>query len=307
MSVTLRDTPAGTSPRTLFVIEGHTRSKVGLSRAVTLARVLDAELEVLCVLPERANPFSPNLRRDELPRSLQNARAARHGVLDWVREVTGTPLPEHRLRIRFGALVDQVAIHAAKLGAGLVVLAPGKGRVGSRVIELARVSGLPVLVARRAGSGAGILAATDLADPDYPVLRQAAELSRRLSTPLVAIHNVNPITTTPSLEMPWPVAGLPGEIATESKRALLGLASESLPVDTEAVLGTDVNPSDAILHEAAVRDVDLVVVGTRPRSWFDRVVMGSVAQVVVNRARRSVLVTPLNRRAPGNSTPIGLA
>lgn len=298
--------PAPLAHRILLVTSARTRPVVALRRALALSRVLDAELHVLALLPEHANPFLPSML-DELPRSLANARALRRDTLDWFAEVAGEPLAESRLRIRFGDLVAQAAPHAAKLAATLIVLAPHKRRAGSQVIALADSSRIPVLVARKLASRETIVAATDLADGEYPVLRKAAELCRRLQTPLVAMHNVNPMTVTPSSEMPWPIASAPCSQAVDSKRALLELASERLPVSAEPVLGMDVNPADAILHEAQARDADMIVVGTRPSSWLDRVVMGSVAQQVVNRARRSVLVMPLAHIGRPGAAPLGSA
>ena len=60
-----------------------------------------------------------------------------------------------------------------------------------------------------------------------------------------------------------------------------------------SIVRKEFNPVEAILQEARVQDADLVVVGTRSKSWLARVLTGSVAARVVNRANRSVLVTPL--------------
>lgn len=298
--------PAPSPDRILLITSARSRSTVALRRALALSLVLEAELHLLALLPERANPFVP-ARLGQLPTALANACALRHDTLDWFAEVAGEPLVESRLRIRFGDAVSQVPPHAAKLDASLIVLAPYKRRAGSLAVALANASGVPVLVAREATSSEAIVAATDLADGEYPVLRRASELCRRLQTPLVAVHNVAPLGLGVSFGMPSPVASAPGERAVDGKRALLELAAERLPVDAELVIGTDVSTTDAILHQARTRDADMIVVGTRTASWFDRVVMGSVAQEVVNQAWRSVLVLPLPQVGEVGGAPLGLA
>ncbi|MBK8259309.1 MAG: universal stress protein [Polyangiaceae bacterium] len=62
-----------------------------------------------------------------------------------------------------------------------------------------------------------------------------------------------------------------------------------------------------VLGEAREHNADLVVVGTRKRTWFDRLVAGSVAEQIVNRAKRSVLVTPLDDARPLTGAPLARA
>lgn len=64
-------------------------------------------------------------------------------------------------------------------------------------------------------------------------------------------------------------------------------------------LGSNVNvtlkldegsPADAILKAVDEEDIDLVIIGSSGKSGFDRFIMGSVADKVVNAAKCSVLV-----------------
>ena len=50
------------------------------------------------------------------------------------------------------------------------------------------------------------------------------------------------------------------------------------------------SPADSILEEAKESDVDLIVMGSSGKSGFDRFIMGSVADKVVNSAKCAVLV-----------------
>jgi len=50
------------------------------------------------------------------------------------------------------------------------------------------------------------------------------------------------------------------------------------------------HPAEQIMHQADVREADLIVVGDRGRSSFARLLLGSVSKQVVQYAGRAVLV-----------------
>ncbi|MEO8181498.1 MAG: universal stress protein [Deltaproteobacteria bacterium] len=81
-------------------------------------------------------------------------------------------------------------------------------------------------------------------------------------------------------------------------------ACRQLPVPAQAVVRDEVSLADAILDEARVHDADLVVLGAQRRSWLERLFDGGVATRVVNRAQRSVLVTPMSESSTGDSEPL---
>ena len=270
-----------------------------LQRAFTLCRRLSAELHVLRVLPALSdvNPKVPSLSGTHAVAALTRIVRAEQETKAWLANT----LPDEqsaRLQVRCGAFAEQVAAHAAALGADLIVMPPGEGRFGITVTGLASATGRPVLVARAATSEAAIVGATDLEDAGYPVLRKAAELAFRLKARVVAVHNVNPIPDTVSKGVASPVMRRSDEGVSEADMQRLAHLAEQVPVDADTVIGHEANTVDAILREARILDADLVVVGTRPRprSWLNRLIGGRVAAQVVNRARRSVLVVPLDAR-----------
>ncbi|MGC9130806.1 MAG: universal stress protein [Pyrobaculum sp.] len=76
-----------------------------------------------------------------------------------------------------------------------------------------------------------------------------------------------------------------GRIAGEAAKAV---QSQGLQVGEVAVRsGT---PADEILNYAEEKEVDLIVMGSRGLSALQRLVLGSVSQAVVSRARVPVLV-----------------
>ena len=175
---------------------------------------------------------------------------------------------------------------------------------GASSKSLAAAAAVPVLVAREATHDETILAATDLESDGYPVLRLAAQLGQQLDAPVVALHNVNPVSC---VGVAWPMIVLPAVPAVEARSARLSQVWANLSFGASAVIRDEFNPVDAILWEARKRDADLLVVGTRRRGWFDRLVTGSVAAQVVNRAKRSVLVTPLDDVGPLAVAPLARA
>jgi nucleotide-binding universal stress UspA family protein len=63
-------------------------------------------------------------------------------------------------------------------------------------------------------------------------------------------------------------------------------------LDASAAVVVDPTPARAILEHADAVDADLVVVGTRGRKGFGRVLVGSVAEGVLRGTSRAVLIVP---------------
>jgi len=269
--------------RILFALSGDAQPNASLLRADGVARAHGAELEVLRVL---AAPTSRRGGRASAREAIATLRALTT-TRRWVREVTGIEPAAGRVRVRTGDFTSVAAGRAQEVDAELVVLAPlGKGS-GKCVTELARRAERPVLVAREAAREDSILVATDLEDPRHPVLRQGVKLSRG-DAAVVALHNMKPLV--PLLGLTAPDAATS---AQEAARERLRRAAAGLPTTVETVIAREASPVTAILHEAQVRAAGLIVVGTRPKSWYGRLVSEDVAAQVVNRASRSVVVTPV--------------
>jgi len=214
-----------------------------------------------------------------------------------------------RLSMVHGDFVERVAAHAAKVNACMIIVPPHPQRLGRTVTTLARVAQRPVLVAREHQGNPAILAATDLHTTGHPVLWQAVALGRRLGARLVAFHNSDPgamaIAAFPAGAMaagPFTVgAAWTGLENTARLRAArwerLTAAAAELPVDVNTVMVDQVGSARAILDQTRRIDPDWVVVGTRQRSWFERLASTSISGQVVERAGASVLVVPLELAA----------
>jgi nucleotide-binding universal stress UspA family protein len=250
-----------------------------------LARALHCELEVLRVAP--ALSVLERVERDRR-REQRRARAYLRETKLWLASALGEDEPQPgRVIVRSGKFANEVIDHAAaRPGVALVVLAPEHWRMGSLATKVARCTGLSVVVARERSHGLGILAATDLRSPDFPVLRQAARLGNALKASVTALHNVEPLGTASSDADPY-------EGLHEHERRLDDVANAldgvMLPVVSE-----EVDPVIAIRKEATHRNVDLIVVGVHQAPWLERLFYGSVASRIVQLERSSVVIVPMS-------------
>lgn len=290
----------------LFALPDDSHPTQSLVRAAALSRALCAELRVLRVLPplRRGQALSPRQNGPRVVRPVRQTLRATRSARTWIRGALGeTQTVVEDFTVVHGNFLGEVVQRAASLEAALIVVPSCEHRIGTMVTALASASGVPVLVARDSTNGETILAATDLLTEGYPVLNEAAALGLLLQAPVVAIHNVDPLSVVaiPGPTETWPMHAQRDHEAT---RARLAAISGDLPVDAKPIIRQEMNPVDAILDEARDRDVDLVVVGTRRRRRFERLLAGNVATQVVNRAKRSVLVTPLDGLGPATVAPV---
>ena len=122
-----------------------------------------------------------------------------------------------------------------------------------------------------------ILVAYD--DPSSQTLGRAADYAEVLGSTLV-VTNVAPLTD----------AGREESLRLSHKRlaeARSFLDERGVTADLVPTLGA---PADAIVALAEERGVDLIVVGSRHKGFFERLVEGSVNQDVLRRAGCDVLV-----------------
>lgn len=98
---------------------------------------------------------------------------------------------------------------------------------------------------------------------------------------------------------PFPTMA-PGQLEDSAQRRELIESARAIAAEqtgeagvTATPLGEAGEPSSAILRVAREHDVDVIVVGDHPRSWFRKLLDGSVADDLVDRAALPVLVIPL--------------
>jgi nucleotide-binding universal stress UspA family protein len=136
--------------------------------------------------------------------------------------------------------------------------------------------------------GKRFLIATDGSPGGREAVRKGMELAREASaeTTIVYVRHA-----------PLPVLGDPfyGRVLShelERGRVVMDAASADAAIagvefETEILEG---HPPEAIVELARVRDIDLIIVGSRGRGAIAGAVLGSVSEAVVHRADRPVLV-----------------
>jgi nucleotide-binding universal stress UspA family protein len=122
-----------------------------------------------------------------------------------------------------------------------------------------------------------ILVAYD--DPESQTLGRAADYAEALGSTLIVTNVAPPKDASPADSERL------AQDRLEQARGYLeqrGLAADLVP--------TSGPPADAIVRLAQERGVDLIVVGSRHKGFFERLVEGSVNQDVLRRAGCDVLV-----------------
>lgn len=260
-------------------------------RAEALARLLGVPLNVLRVLPqlERA-PLLQTVHLDDSARMLDEFIFAARESSQWCRSILPS-FADEQLAVHVGSFAEQVATCAEQLRAALIVVAAGELN-GTRVTELVRVTGLPVLVAPHSSAGSStIVAATNLKRKDTPVLRLARALGHLRHAPVVAVHNVPSVKQLISRFNPTRLV--------QQQRALIASQRELAQVSAQlgvasAVVVQAPDPVAAIMAEVRALEADVVVVGTRAGRRLGRFLRKSVAARLVDEAQGSVLVEPIH-------------
>jgi nucleotide-binding universal stress UspA family protein len=220
---------------------------------------------------------------------------ALHG--QFARLCPGVPSPE--VFIELGSDHDQILSRAEAWQAELVALGTHGRRglkrwlLGSVADQVVRSARCRVLVARESPSGA-VLAATDLTEPGLPAIEAAAAEAARRKQKLVVMHAMELpregdaamglLGALPALDTPEVRSqkrALAGQIIN-SALARLGAKGEIVVADEDAVEET--------LQLARSLPAQLIVVGTHGRSGLARVVLGSRASQILEKAPCSVLV-----------------
>lgn len=279
------------SPVIVLSLSEHGYPTQCLMRAHRLASSLRARLHVLRVLPRDWRCCAPRSAG-----ATQRTLASLGATQSWTRQVLGESASIEALTVKSGDFVEQTGIYAAQNGGQLIVVSPNaRPSIGSAATILARISGIRVLVAREPREQHTIVAATDLDSADYPVLHEAAEFARWLKAPVVALHQLRDASWS-RRTFGWQSRRWSATARAARARELANI-SQRLHFASHLIVSSGASPTDAILRQARTCEADLVVVGTHCRRWSERVTTHSVCAQIIDRARRSVLVTPLARCA----------
>lgn len=213
--------------------------------------------------------------------------------------------------IKYGDPVDEIIKFAPDRNVSLVVAASyglsGWKRIllGTVVEQLARALTRPLLVVRSGNEpDAGdaetetplknILICCDLAEPSDPLFGYALKFAHQFGSRMHFIHTVAaPLDT----EIVDPTAGPYEEVQQTLQDQLLERLVGSLPekLRTMPDVITAVIPGIAgekLTAYALENDVDLIIVGVRPRTTFKKLLIGSTTETLLRQAPCEVLTVP---------------
>ena len=137
-----------------------------------------------------------------------------------------------------------------------------------------------------------ILVPTDFSDCALPAVRYAAELADKFAAELILLHVVpDAVLALPDAVMPTPAPVADLNALTDSgKQGLANMIAaeklESRHPRPEVRIGS---PAAEIVAAAGDLHADLVCIGTHGRGGIARVLLGSVAELVVRQAPCPVL------------------
>jgi nucleotide-binding universal stress UspA family protein len=132
-----------------------------------------------------------------------------------------------------------------------------------------------------------VLHPTDLSDRSEVAFRLACALARDYGARLIVIHVWSPPTPVLGEFVPQPAPEY-YPAATEEKLSELRPAAPSVRVEYRLEEG---EAASTILRVAEESGADLIVMGTHGRTGLRRLLMGSVAEQVLRRARCPVVTT----------------
>jgi universal stress protein A len=136
----------------------------------------------------------------------------------------------------------------------------------------------------------------DFSEHADEALRRAADLAERFGAELHLVHVVQqPLYSFSMLQGPWPGAvDLSGVVRAADE--MLGRKVDAFttdPDDVQVHVFEGTNVAEVLLEAAAKLEADLIVMGTHGRTGLAHVLVGSVTERTLRRARCPVLAVRL--------------
>jgi nucleotide-binding universal stress UspA family protein len=218
---------------------------------------------------------------------------------------------------RLEPFAETIARAAGREKADLIVVGSGGAKelvrytLGSITHRLVHVTRLPVAVVR-AGAGikrspVRILVATDGSKPSREAVRFAARLASDIPRARLVVLTVSTVAAdiaSTGVSLVRALGILPELDRAEreaGERSLRAAAKETRRLAKRVRFiyrkpGRPLRAAQAIVREAALQSADLIVLGNAGRSAIKDLVLGSVAQRVLDLSRRPVVLVRASRR-----------
>ena len=273
------------------------RAALAVDRAVALARRHLARLVVLHVVD------------DDQPRAIVDAELARARETLEARltELKGHDGPGFETEVRPGAVFQTIVSTAQAEDADLVVMGAHRKRilkdvvVGTTLERVMRTGSAPVLMVNAVTTAPydSVLLAIDASEASALAVGAAKSLGLLDGVHLSAISAFEPVYKG---MLGW--AGVQESAITEYSEAwanetrgeISKLLREAGLQDAEKQVITEDGPPFLVIGRAVARLApQLLVIGTHGRTGLKRVLLGSIAEQVINQVECDVLVVPARR------------
>jgi nucleotide-binding universal stress UspA family protein len=290
--------------RILVAADFSESSRQAFRAACALARERETRVHVLHVLEPVYVADEPVYFGQQTVHYVPVARDA--AELEPLREqmrvlyVPHQPL-EVEYHVKEGTTAAEIVRFAQELGCDLAVMGT-HGRTGLRRLltgsvaeTVLRQAGCPVLVLRSTELPPEveplrvILHATDFSESSASALQVARFLARDRGARLVVLHVVPPELAIEGATVA-PEDPQSSQARLEQIRSALDGSDLKYPVEVRTAHG---DPASEILWTADELGCGLMVIGTHGRTGLARLLMGSVAEAVLRRARPPVLAVKL--------------
>jgi nucleotide-binding universal stress UspA family protein len=282
--------------RILCATDLSQRSQRAVTRATLLANQLDAQLTLLHVAEADQSVDSGLAMRDRLEQQLASTRI----------------LPRHAaaVLVRTGTYVEGIASVAKEIDADIILLGaqrrkPLEPLIGTTAERVIALSGRPALIVNlnpRVRYGAVVIAA-ELSDTFMRVLRVASSLKFLEAETVSIVHGFESPYRGPLYAEGFDVHAAKRNMEAWEKaaraRLLLNLDVAGVESSRFRIIFQQTRPVRAIQRVVRSVQPDLLIVGTKDRSIFNRVVRGSVANDALRTIECDILVAARGREAAG--------
>ncbi len=278
----------------LVATDFSTRSDRALRRATLLARRVSARLILVHVVDDdQPGRLVESAEREAIVLLAEMART--------IREVDGLDCDAKVIRGEpFRGLSDA----AAEFDADLMVMGPYRRQVlreifiGTTVDRTIRRSRRPILMANGvpAQPYRRILVATDFSDASAHAVRTAQDLGLLADAEIVFLHVFDTLARDAMLRAAMTREQLKDQLAEDEAQAAHGMVGFIGKVQVKAsrtmVCPVRESTGQTIRDRAQENRSDLIVLGTRGQSRLGTLLLGSVAESILQDAELDVLVVP---------------
>ena len=108
--------------------------------------------------------------------------------------------------------------------------------------------------------------------------------------PYTGAMGMTPMQPVPLADTPRSSHETGQEVAAREADGVAADVAQKASLGSAATIGQVGDPAESILEAARTHDIDVIVVGSHERTWFKRLLSGSVADQVIKHATIPVLV-----------------